>query len=448
MKPTDGRSSRYHGKKMKTFFHRGALGILVAMAAQAGFAQTSVSAAAGSAQNLENSGASARAYGMGTAFVGVADDAAALFFNPAGLAGLRLPQLALNHNGYLAGTFQETLIYGFPAGDWGGMAAAVNYISWGSLDLRDIYGVSQGSYNDTDVGLVFGWGKEWFKGLSAGLSLQAVQQKVVDSLYNSLSLRLGILGTFDSHFKLGAAYSNLGTEVGGSPLSQSLQGGGSYGFDLGKKRELLLAFSGDWEPQGISSLQFGLEGGWESLLVLRGGYEVPLDGQIAGGSTAFSLGAGVKLGSFNLDYAYVPFGDFGVSNRISLGYEFPSAPKEVVQVPVTVIQQVLVSPPTPVPTPATPDSSKTAVQVKFKVPAEGAETVESTPAPTSPQVQTGLQLVKDDPQNPKNWWNLGNLYFQAGQKESAIQCFEQVLRLNPDNLTLKAWLENYKDSKP
>ena len=426
------------------------LSALTLFTAPPGSAQTVISNAAGSAENLENAGASARVYGMGTAFVGVADDMSALFFNPAGLSGISLSQLTLNHNSYLAGTFQETLVYGFSAGNWGGMAAAVNYINWGSLDLRDNNGVAQGTYNDTDTGLVFGWGKEWAKGLSAGVALQGVQQKVVNNLYNSLSARLGILWALDTRFLLGASYSNLGTGVAGDNLAQSFQAGGSWRLPLGKSNELLWALAGDWEPLGISRLQCGMEGGWARTVMVRAGYQLPLDGQIAGGSTAFSLGAGLKLDNFSLDYAYIPFGDFGVSNRISLGYVFPSAPKEAVQVPVTVIQRVMV--PAPAPTAMSPalDSSKTSVQVKFTVPAGPGDAGVTTLSPTlqETQIQSFLQLVKKDPQNPKNWWQLGSLYYQTRQKASAIQCFEQVLRLKPDNQVLSDWLEKYKTAGP
>src|SRR5208337_3475330 len=67
---------------------------LMAFITPPGFAQTLIANAAGSGENLENAGASARVYGMGTAFVGIADDVSALFFNPAGLSGISLPQFA------------------------------------------------------------------------------------------------------------------------------------------------------------------------------------------------------------------------------------------------------------------------------------------------------------------------------------------------------------------
>src|SRR5208282_3192831 len=111
-------------------------------------------------------------------------------FNSAGLSGLDHAQLSLNHNSYLGGSFEETLLVGVPAGDWGGFAGAVQYVFWGNLDGRDAYGVPLGTFADSDVALSLGWGREWAKGFSLGLAVQGTQQKVVDTLYTSLSCDL------------------------------------------------------------------------------------------------------------------------------------------------------------------------------------------------------------------------------------------------------------------
>jgi tetratricopeptide (TPR) repeat protein len=381
---------------------------------------------------------------MGDAYVGLSDDLSALYFDPAGLSGLAGSHLALQHNSYLAGTFQETLLYGFPLDGQDGMALGFNYVHWGTLDLRDTNGVTQGTYDDADMALMAGWGREWAKGFSAGLTLKALQQKIVDKLYNEVSASFGLLWAPVEGLRLGASYSNLGTDIGGNALAQELEAGGSYRWGFEKGKDILFSFSGDWQPNGISRLKGGLEGGLDRTFYIRAGYDIPLDGQIAGGGTAYSLGAGLRWKDLSLDYAFVPYGDFGVSHCLTLGYEFPQPTPAVLQVPVTVIQKVPA--PTPVPTVAPMEPGKSAVQIKFKIPS-GEEGVLS-PSQEESRIQEQLGLIKVTPEDPNPWWQLGNLYYKQGRKEAAIQCFEQVLRLRPANETLKNWLEQYKAAKP
>ncbi len=39
---------------------------------------------------------------------------------------------------------------------------------------------------------------------------------------------------------------------------------------------------------------------------------------------------------------------------------------------------------------------------------------------------------------------MGMVYFRTGQKDYAVQCLEQVLRLEPENRKLAQWLEQYR----
>ena len=391
---------------------------------------------------LENLEGSARDLAMGSAFVGVADDASAVFFNPAGLTSLKNPEIALHHNSYLAGTFQETLSAAFPAGDAGGIAFALDYIGWGNIDQRDAFGVPLGSYADTDIGFTAAWGKEWLGGFSAGIALRGVQQKVVNDLYASLSADVGILWQPAPRLRLGAAALNLGPPVAGNSLTSQFNGGGSYLWVLGSpKSTLLTAFSTSVIPGGEGSVQAGVEGTLEGKWSLRAGYQVPFQDAQTGGLTGFSAGAGMKLGALALDYAYVPFGTLGTSNRISLSFQF-DLPKEVVkvpvQVPVTVVQ----------PVPASPNPKD--VEVHFKINTdplvEGQELEKE--GKTIEAARAYVNALKADPRNDQLWAALGRLYYQLGKKTYAIQCFENALKLKPEDSTLKEWLEKYKNSAP
>jgi tetratricopeptide (TPR) repeat protein len=349
--------------------------------------------------------------------------------------------LSLNHNSYFAGTFQETLVADFPAGDLGGLAFALNYINWGSLDLRDSSGDSKGSYNDSDVGFTAAWGREWAKGFSLGIALRGLQEKVVNNLYNSLAADMGLLWVPDKNLRFGLAYLNLGTPVSGNELEQELRGGGSALFQLSPRVTLLTALSGTWATDnGLASAQIGTECVLDRRWTLRAGYQLPFfDAQI-GGFTNFSAGAGARFDDLILDYAYLPFGDLGTSNRISVTYQF-ELPKEIVkvQVPVTVIQTVQA----PVPV-----SNSQNVEVHFKItndPLAEGQALEKEGKPIE-AVQIYVTALKEDPRNDQLWSVLGRLYYQLGKKAYAIDCFENVLKLKPDNPQLKDWLGKYKST--
>src|SRR5258708_10548835 len=122
------------------------LGGLGVSAVNPSFSQT-ISSTASLITPLSALGASARADALGSAFTGVADDPSALFFNGAGLSGLTNARLSLNHNSYLGGSFEETLLVGLPAGDLGGFAGAIQYVLWGGLEVRGAFAVSQGTFD-------------------------------------------------------------------------------------------------------------------------------------------------------------------------------------------------------------------------------------------------------------------------------------------------------------
>jgi hypothetical protein len=149
---------------------------------------------------------------------------------------------------------------------------------------------------------------------------------ISDNSYSDLSADVGGLWSPSENFSLGAAYCNLGTDVTGNQQAASLRLGGSYRLGVGTGNQLLLAASTSIEPQGVNRLQFGLEDMIQSLVALRLGYQDSLADYQAGGLSGMSAGAGFLFSGFALDYAYLPFGELGSTQRLSLSYKF-GAPK-------------------------------------------------------------------------------------------------------------------------
>ena len=417
-----------------------------------GFPQTGVTSTASLVTPLTSLGASARTDALGGAFTGVADDPSALFFNSAGLSGLSDARISLNHNSYLAGTFEETLLVGLPAGDLGGFAGAVQYVFWGALNERNAFGVDQGTSDDSDIALSLGWGKALSKNFSIGAAVYGTQQKIVDTLYSSLSGQVGLLWIPWKDFRAGLVYTGFGTPVSGQSLASDLKGGVSNLFRWGSNKTFLLAFSGYYEPNGVSQLQGGLEAGFEKNYFIRAGYQVSLSDNQISGFTGFTAGAGVRIESLTLDYAFVPYGDLGTSNRVSLAYDFPN-PTPVVKlvtvfapVPVPAKPVTIFVTPVSTPTPLTPAPVKSAVAVHFEVP------VSATTPVTDPQlsalIQKWEQATETNPGNASAWHQLGNAYWKAGKIDLAVQCLQQAYRLNPADVELKSWLDQYQVSHP
>lgn len=293
--------------------------------AQSGF--STVNSVAGLANPLDNSGISARAVGMGWAFVGVADDSSALFWNPAGLGDLKNPEVALHHNSWLAGIIQETAVVALPMGNLGGFGFSGNYVNYGTLSGYDTSGTQISDYTPTRYGFSLGWGKEILEDLSAGVALKGFMQSIDDISYSGLSVDLGGLWCPTKNLRVGAAFTNLGTTVEGYAQASAMRLGGSYRFDFSRNNHLLLAASAALEPQGVNRLQVGAEDVIFSFLALRVGYQANLaDSQIKN-LTGLTAGIGVMFEGFGLDYAYLPYGDLDTAHRISLSYKFGQSKK-------------------------------------------------------------------------------------------------------------------------
>ena len=143
--------------------------------------------------------------------------------------------------------------------------------------------------------------------------------------YNDMSVELGALWAPVPHLRLGVDYSNLGTAVAGYAQAADLRLGGSYKAEISRTNQLLLAVSGSFEPNGVSRLQFGAEDLIHSFLAVRLGYQASLAETQIQDLTGLTAGLGLLYEGFGLDYAFLPYGDLGIANRISLTYEFGQA---------------------------------------------------------------------------------------------------------------------------
>lgn len=248
----------------------------------------------------------ARASAMGGAFTALADDATALYWNPAGLAQLSQAELSATYNSWFQEVSQGYLSFAFPALG-GTFALGANYVNMGSLEGRDSQGELTGDFGASDIqaNLGYAFGKKVMFGFSAGI----LQDRIKDSTETTFLGTGGILFKPGEKFSLGIAYQNLGQPLGESPLPATLRGG--LALKLGS---LTLSFDMVSPNDNDSYFCGGIEWALGSLVVLRGGYT---DGQDVG--EGYTAGIGFRSSTLSVDYAYVPYGDLGDTHRVSLG---------------------------------------------------------------------------------------------------------------------------------
>lgn len=126
------------------------------------FAETYISTA-----SIFELGVSARVAGLGGAFIALADDEAATFYNPAGLPYLSQSSLT-SHFTRPFGIFS----YGTAGAAMKGFGGYLLLLDSDPLEERDLYGNPIGTFRYTSLGLIFGIGYRSTERLTFGLQLK------------------------------------------------------------------------------------------------------------------------------------------------------------------------------------------------------------------------------------------------------------------------------------
>ncbi len=126
-----------------------------------------------------------RSAGMGNAGVAVADNANAIFWNPAGLAFQRNTQVGITHANWLpefdAGLFYEYLVGTYHVDGVGTFGGSVTYMNLGEIERRDPDGNSLGTFSSYELAVGVSYGYQVSERLGLGTSLRAIYSKLSES---------------------------------------------------------------------------------------------------------------------------------------------------------------------------------------------------------------------------------------------------------------------------
>jgi hypothetical protein len=275
----------------------------------------------------------ARGAALGEAYAAMADDAFALDWNPAGLIHVKTNSMALMHAPYLTDTFVDYFAYAETAGEVGAWGVSFKYMNYGKLDKTDSSGMDLGSFAPNDMAAnvgfacyITGFNKEPEERFVLGATGKFVKSKILsDDSTVSADIGLNMPYLIDNRFRVSLVTQNImgslryDKEEAPLPMIVRLGTLTKVGDHLGVTADVIAV------NDSLPFLAMGAEVTipvYERLdVALRAGFNTRAISDM-GGARNFSLGGGLRLGGYHLDYAFSPFGDLGTVHRISAAVTF------------------------------------------------------------------------------------------------------------------------------
>ncbi len=281
-------------------------------------------------------GVGGRASAMADAFIAVADDASALYWNPAGLVQTGSDQVIFSHNEWLVDIQHEFVggIYHLGSNDVVGVAIT-------SLHMEDMpvttefHQLGTGEYfTFGDVAVALSYSRKMTSQFSFGATIRYIEETLDKLKMRGMMIDLGTYywtGLGSTRFAV--TISNFGNELapdGEVTLWGKKEKSGWQSFSPPTMFRIGFAFEPyeDEIHRVTTSVQLnhpndnsenvgaGFEYSWRDILLLRGGYKINVEEQ------NFTFGAGVKaplgIADVTFDYAFANFERLGSAHRFSL----------------------------------------------------------------------------------------------------------------------------------
>lgn len=269
----------------------------------------------------------ARASALGGAFTTLGNGVEAAFWNPAELDRVQGVQVMGGHYELFQQLRHDHFAMATRVGGVGA-SASIRALYSEPIEERDDVGNLIGSFGAHDLEFALGVGRAVVPGVRLGASAQVLRERIANLSTTTYAFSFG--GAWEPSFapglETGVMVQGLGPtasytidEIEGESIAlpASVQTGASYSHGLGARMSLKGALEGRFTRGRPGVGMIGAELNHPTGAALRLGVRVNDD------ATSYSAGAGYAIGTFHLDYAYVPMQlDLGATHRFSFATQF------------------------------------------------------------------------------------------------------------------------------
>jgi long-subunit fatty acid transport protein len=302
-------------------------------------------------------GVGSRAAGMGSAYAAVANDASAIFWNPAGLARMNHSEAILAHSEWLADIKYDFGGVVINMGNMGMIGASLTILSMGDMLVRtESEPEGTGEYfSASDACVALTYSRSLTDRFSIGMNVKYIRQGIYHMNANGFAFDVGTLFTTQFNgMRIGMNIANFGSKMRMSgkdakiyvDINNDATGSNStlpahletsswplpLLFRVGvameplktKRHRITTALDALHPNDNSERINAGVEYSFREMVALRAGYQSAWgldaeDGLTFGGGLYYSM-AGMM--AIKLDYAYADWGRLANAQRLSLGIEF------------------------------------------------------------------------------------------------------------------------------
>ncbi|MGB8658707.1 MAG: PorV/PorQ family protein [Candidatus Zixiibacteriota bacterium] len=273
------------------------------------------------AADFLNIGVGAKATAMGKAYVGLANDISAIYWNPSGLVQLNQPQVEFSHTRWFSDIEYEYLGLSLPLSSRNVIAGGVMYLHMGSTLGYDEQDQPTSSLTAYDAEVMLALSSCLSSNLSLGLTLKGIQERLESATAQSMAMDIGACYIY-RRFSFGLVARNLGSSLKFIRQKAPLPSSVTTGMAVRPVDHLIFTTDIDLWAADSPILRQGVEYNYRDQVFLRTGYECRNMGGGKFASPTPALGGGLKISNFQFDYTFSPYKLMGDTHTITFVYMF------------------------------------------------------------------------------------------------------------------------------